>query len=271
MCSRKAHAFLLATAIAWPGLFQLVIEVKVAEASGEGALEPFPAFVDGPNGREEGGESGEVLVAGSLGDAGDGEIAFGGEALGGGFGRGKGRGDFDEGVGAVFAEEVVAESDGDEEGVGGFLGEEIDAGADFEGGMGGTEFALGEDPESGAVLTKEAAGVAEGGGSAERAIEIDGEGTEPGEETVVPELFFLHHAVGGLAGEVAGEEVDEDAVPPVGVVAEDDDGAVGGEVAEVVETAGGDGVESATGEAAEIEVEERVEEIVFLGGDHGGV
>ena len=89
------------------------------------------------------------------------------------------------------------------------------------------------------------------------------------------ELFFLHHAVDGFVGHLPSQEVDHEAIPPVGVVAKKDDGAIWRQVAHVLQSPARDGVKGVAGKPAEVDVEERIENVVFVGGNHrvnlGGV
>jgi hypothetical protein len=127
---------------------------------------------------------------------------------------------------------------------------------------------LGENPDGGLVSLEQPLGIAERGGGAERAAEIDGERAQPGKKAIVLELLLFHHAVARLVRHLPGEDVDHESVPPIGVIAKEKDGAIGGKLAQVLQAATGQGVKGAPGQPPKVDEKQRIQDVVFIRSNH---
>src|SRR5580700_4597514 len=82
------------------------------------------------------------------------------------------------------------------------------------------------------------------------------------------ELLFLHHAVDGLVGHFSAQKIDDETIPPVGVIAEENDGTVAGKLAQVIKPPACNGMKGTAGEIPKIDEKERIQNVVFIGGNH---
>ena len=246
----------------------LIFRIKLFEFSFDRQLDPFPFFIDGELRIENPFKSGEIFIGDRKIEPSKSLVAGVFDSLIATILSMEVREDLHPDLGTILLEKLESKSDRKHLGMGSFGGEIVRSLFDFHGEMGGDEFPLRKNPNEAVVGLEKIDGIPDGSCGMKRVREINREGPEFTKKEIFTELTLIHHDEEGFMRGESGNVINEETIPPVGMIRESKRRGVGIEIAKIFDSTTANGKKMISKTSSKESIKNPIGQITFLCSDH---